>query len=89
MRVAELKDLERERGLRGYSQLRKAELIAFLGNRASGLQNHDQCLLPLQFREDPQDQLGALDPPPPHGVLLPHLQCQLGLDQIDQDSQSC
>ena len=32
MRVAELKDLARERGLRGYSRLRKAELIALLQN---------------------------------------------------------
>ena len=30
MRVAELKALARERGLRGYSRLRNAELIAFL-----------------------------------------------------------
>ena len=30
MRVAELKALMREHGLRGYSQLRKAELIALL-----------------------------------------------------------
>ena len=30
MRVAELKALMRERGLRGYSRLRKAELIALL-----------------------------------------------------------
>ena len=32
MRVAELKYLTREHGLRGYSQLRKAELIALLQN---------------------------------------------------------
>ena len=32
MRVAELKALARERGLRGYSRLRKAELIALLQN---------------------------------------------------------
>ena len=30
MRVAELKDLMRERGLKGYSRLRKAELYALL-----------------------------------------------------------
>ena len=32
MRVAELKALARERGLRDYSRLRKAELIALLQN---------------------------------------------------------
>ena len=32
MRVAELKALARERGLRGYSRLRKAEIIALLQN---------------------------------------------------------
>ena len=32
MRVAELKAITRERGLRGYSWLRKAELIALLQN---------------------------------------------------------
>ena len=30
MRVLELKSLARDRGLRNYSQLRKAELVAFL-----------------------------------------------------------
>ena len=30
MRMTESRDLTRERGLRGYSRLRKAELIAFL-----------------------------------------------------------
>ena len=32
MRVVDLKVLARERGLRGYSRLRKAELIALLQN---------------------------------------------------------
>ena len=30
MRVAELKSLARDRGLRNYSQMRKAEFVAFL-----------------------------------------------------------
>ena len=30
MRVAELKSLARDRGLRNYSRMRKAELVAFL-----------------------------------------------------------
>ena len=30
MRVAELKSLTRDRGLRNYSRMRKAELVAFL-----------------------------------------------------------
>ena len=73
MKIAELKAIARERGLRDYSRLRKAELIAFLREEASVLQNHDQCLLPLQLRApDPQNQLGH----------LPHLQRLLGLDQI-------
>ena len=32
MRVPELKSLARERGLRNYSQMRKAELVALLQN---------------------------------------------------------
>ena len=32
MKVTELKALARELGLRGYSQLRRAELVAFLQN---------------------------------------------------------
>ena len=34
MRMPELKTLAREHGLRGYSRLRKAELIAFLQDNA-------------------------------------------------------
>ena len=37
MRVAELKALTRERRLRGYSQLRKAEIIELIRNNQEGL----------------------------------------------------
>ena len=47
MRVAELKALARERGLRGCSPLRRAELVALLQNNP-----------PPSPRTRPQDQLG-------------------------------
>ena len=99
MTVAELKAITRERGLRGYSRLRKAELIALLQNNP-----------PL-----PHLQLRTRDPQGPLDLILPHLQVseplwglhckpegllnrragrsqwkhnQLGLDQIGQDSQN-
>ena len=37
MRVAELKALTRERGLRGYSRMRKAEIIELIRNNQHGL----------------------------------------------------
>ena len=37
MRVVDLKTLARERGLRGYSRLRKSELIALLQNSPPAL----------------------------------------------------
>ena len=67
MKVVDLKALVKEHGLRGYSNLKKAELITFLQNiifkfLASGLKLH---------APGHQDQLG----------LLPHLHNWLGLDQ--------
>ena len=35
MRVPELKSLARDRGLRNYSRMRKAELVAFLQNNGT------------------------------------------------------
>ena len=48
LRMPELRSVAREHGLRGYSQLRKAELIAFL-------QNNEQRRNVSQ-RTEPEDQ---------------------------------
>ena len=40
MRVAELRCLARDRGLRNYSRMRKAELVALLQNSPPPGQNH-------------------------------------------------
>ena len=42
MRMPELKALMKERGLRGYSQLRKDELIAFLKNNENRAQRRQR-----------------------------------------------
>ena len=66
MRVVDLKTLERERGLRGYSRLRKSELIALLQNS------------PPALRTTPPRPTGALGPP----LRGDHLCNRLGLDQV-------
>ena len=40
MRMPELKSLARDRGLRNYSQMRKAELVALLQNSSPPAQSH-------------------------------------------------
>ena len=54
MRVVDLKALTKEHRLRGYSKLRKAELIAFIWNN-------------LQPRTRPPP-IPALRPPPPRSI---------------------
>ena len=61
MRMPELKALTREHRLRGYSQLRKAELIAFLQDNAP--QEAHVHVWRLQDNRDPQGPQGALSPP--------------------------
>ena len=58
MRIAELKALARERGLRGYSQLRKAELTALL-------QNNPPLPPPPAPRTRPPRPTRPPPPPPP------------------------
>ena len=59
MRVSELKALSREHGLRGYSRLRKAELIALL--RDSQLRRPPQS---VRFKPDRPRQPSLSGPSP-------------------------
>ena len=56
MRVAELKALTRERGLRGYSRMRKAEIIELIRNNQQGL---------ASWAPDIRQRNGAKRPPRP------------------------
>ena len=72
MRVAELRAISRERELRGYSGLRKAELIELLRNNQPSTRPSPVAA--------PRPIPAPRRPPPPHLHLL------LGLDQIDRDN---
>ena len=63
MRVAELKALTRERGSRGYSRLRKAELIAVLQNNPPP--PAPQTRPPTASRTRPPRPNRPPPPPPP------------------------
>ena len=66
MRVAELKSLAREHGLRGYSRLRKAELIALLQNNPPPRQLREPDHQDLPDRLLHQLGLDQIDP----GILV-------------------
>ena len=63
MKVVDLKDLVKERGLQGYSNLRKAELITFLQNN---LQPSTSTLRPDTQTRPPRPTRPP--PPPPQSV---------------------
>ena len=63
MRVTELKALPRDRGLRNYSWMRKAELVALLQNNSP----------PTPRTRPPTHLRGCLPPGRPQGALLGNL----------------
>ena len=60
LRMPDLRTLAREHGLKGYSRLRKAELIAFLRDN----------LRPMPFQRPPSKPIPAPKPPSPQSVKL-------------------
>ena len=89
MRVAELKALAREHGLRGYSRLRKAELIALIRPPPAGEAppSTPRTRPPRRTRGPWPPLHRGLHLPHLHEVdFLPHLHVLLGLDEIDQDN---
>ena len=62
LRMPELKALARERGLRGYSQLRKADLIAFLQNNERRAQKQQMSTWELQREPQGETQTEARQP---------------------------
>ena len=65
MRMPELKALARERRLRGYSRLRKAELIAFLEDNAPQEPQAPRRQRPPKPSRDPRPPAPQRPPPPP------------------------
>ena len=84
MRVVDLKALTREHGLRGYSQLRKAELIALLQSNPPALWR------PAGFREWRPTR--PPPPPPPQSVRFrsdrPRQPISQEMDMIEQKEMS-
>ena len=62
MRMPELKSLARERRLRGYSRMRKAELVALLQNNPPSGQSHTSAAPTPHTRPPPPLQLSTWEP---------------------------
>ena len=82
MRMPELKALVRERGLRGYSRLRKAEPIAFLQNNENRAQGRQRPPLPppqmstWEPNRPPQMSTGEPNRPPQTSTWEPEREPQ-------------
>ena len=61
LRIPELKALARERRLRGYSRLRKADLIAFLQNNEHSGVKHEQSPGPEMTETSTDVYLGTAE----------------------------
>ena len=64
MRVTELKVLARDRGLRNYSRMRKAELVALLQNNPPPGQSHASAAPTPRIRPPPPPPQRPPPPPP-------------------------
>ena len=62
MRVPELKSLARDRGLRNFSRMRKAELAALLQNNPPPGQNHASTAPTPHTRPPPPPQMSTWEP---------------------------
>ena len=62
MRIPELKSLAREHRLRGYSRMRKAELVALLQNSPPPGQSHASTSLTPHTRPPPSLQMSTWKP---------------------------
>ena len=66
----DLRVLKREHGLRGYSKLRKVELIAFLQNTLLPMPSPRPPSKPIPVPRPPLKIIPALKPPSPQSVKL-------------------
>ena len=62
MRMPELKSLARDRGLRNYSQMRKAQLVALLQNSPPPGQSHASTSPTPHTRPPPPPQMSTWEP---------------------------
>ena len=82
LRMSELKAFTRERRLRGYSWLRKAELIAFLQNNECWAQRPP--LPPPQGHAAPASQMSASGAPPRGATWEPNRPPQMSTWELEQ-----